>query len=190
MPPLLALTGIAVLPRDEEWRYSTAGAAHSCGCYSTTLLSHPWFLISSSSNPPPRYRRTFDRCGNGRPRPACRIGRPIHATRAINFECRKQISVDHVGMDGRHVVGIALVDLQRGVALSHLGDRAFPRVGAPSFEGGAFLLEKPDHGVHYGAHARQVAQVAVHQQPLVGRDLLQRRTDALQSRFVVAEVAG
>src|SRR3546814_7099103 len=94
MPPLLALTGIAVLPRDEEWRYSTAGAAHSCGCYSTSLLSQPWLLISSSSNPPPRYRRTFDRCGNGRPRPACRIGRPIHATRAINFECRKQISVD------------------------------------------------------------------------------------------------
>src|SRR3546814_14754707 len=92
MPPLLALTGIAVLPRDEEWRYSTAGAAHSCGCYSTSLLSQPWLLISSSSNPPPRYRRTFDRCGNGRPRPACRIGRPIHATRAINFECRKQRS--------------------------------------------------------------------------------------------------
>src|SRR3546814_9375703 len=60
---------------------------------STSLLSQPWLLISSSSNPPPRYRRTFDRCGNGRPRPACRIGRPLHATRAINFACRKQLSV-------------------------------------------------------------------------------------------------
>jgi hypothetical protein len=41
-------------------------------------------------------------------------------------------------------------------------------------------LEEFDDGVHHRAHTRQRAQIAVHQQPLVGKDIGDRTVDPMK----------
>src|SRR5262249_30342653 len=58
------------------------------------------------------------------------------------------------------------------------------------FQQRPFALEELDHRIHDSAHARQRAQVAMDQQPLVSEDLGDHAAHPLQGRVGIAEIAG
>src|SRR5579875_3596972 len=70
-----------------------------------------------------------------------------------------------------------------------------PRAGGagvrcPPLDRGALLLEELDQRIHHRAHARQLAQVAMDEEPLIRGALGQDGPQAPQQRVVVAEIAG